>query len=198
MCSVNLGVFLAVQMRLLNLPMQLKRLSIEATQEKLRKYESLKRAEPEMRIVPAKSSAGVVKLNLNETAQSETSESEDDTVSYKSFNEDEESSHMDFVLSRQRQNKAHEIDTSQYMSCASILEKQEHIDNEMICLNASSLNSTMTSIRSTRSIRLTTNQITPGFSSITDCLNNPRFIIKHLASKPKKTWVLPRYTGCLR
>lgn len=160
--NVNLGVYLAVQMRLLNLPMQLRRLSIEAAQDKLRKYESLKRSVPEMKLVPAKTNSGLVKLSLNETLHSETSESEDDTLSYKSFNEND-SSHLDFVLSR-KQNKAHEIDTSQYMSCASILDKQERIENELQCLNNSQLNSTMTSIRSTRSIKLTTDQITPGLT----------------------------------
>lgn len=177
--KVNLSVYLAVQMRLLRLPMTLKRYNNRTTQKKLAQYEKLTKSSMPLNMIVAKNKSGIVKLNLSHQNQSELSGEDDDTITNKSFDDDEE--HLNFIVAKD----SDRFDMSKYLSYASILSRQENelkiVDNNStFCDISTSLITESYRSRGNSSqltSRLITNHITPDLNLITDTLSNPRYLL---------------------
>lgn len=177
--TVNIAIYLAVQMRLMRIPMQLKRFSPAVTQEKLRRNEQTKKFHDTIHMELDRNYSGMLKLNLSyDQKSSECNDDtyidysdDDDTSTIKSF--DNYQDHLKF----QSDEKSNIIDLSRYMSCASIISKQE----EQNARNNDSMSS-----RSFLSKKQSVSQyIAPMSSSILDILSNPTYILPKEVDKGK-------------
>lgn len=115
--NVNFGVYLAVQMRLLRLPMKLQRFNPRVTQDKLKKIQQLRQNNSNILVTLDSSRVGALKFNKIEekkkpVAQANLDSDESDTDTIKSEGEDtatiaetddeEEIRHHDFISPKDR------------------------------------------------------------------------------------------------
>lgn len=163
--TVNIAIYLAVQMRLMRIPMQLKQFSSAVTKEKLKRNEQAKKFQNKINMELNKNNSGMIKLNLSCDQNSELNETyeysdEDDNSTIKSFDDLQE--HLNFPSD----GKKSVIDISRYMSCASIFNKQEQqAKNDRFDI-ASEINSKTFSTKFTNKS-----------NSILDILSNPAYIL---------------------
>ncbi len=126
---VHLGVYLAVQIRMLRLPMRLKRLTANASQEAMRE---LMRKSTSMYVTYDTKCSGA--LRFDQYYEDDLSE-DDDTMSNSNdsdasdtLTEDSaDDSNLDFILNKQPANR--QIDTTRYMSHASIANLNETVSS---------------------------------------------------------------------
>ena len=156
---INFGVYLAVLMRLLRTPLRLQRFTPKVTEEKRRRLEMYMKSgnTNSENMTIEKSKSGVVKFNiaqnLNNKLVEGTSELEetiatsDDeqytTLNMTSNNEqsdnDEDNDHLRFITNSKKNKKLGkcELDTSRYLSCASVLNKHHEVIENSSEMNGS-------------------------------------------------------------
>ena len=171
--SVNFGVYLAVKMRLINLPLKLKRYTTEFKNEKLKRIEQSKKEMPNYSITVDKDLIGGLKLNITSMRSEKESDSDGaSTIGPGSDMDRQERDLTDFMSPK----ASRLIDTSVYLSCASILDQREKYKESGDHMSVS---------RSSSNRQLASSRITPNASTIIEHLSNPKYLLPPAVDKGK-------------
>ncbi len=172
--NVNIAVYLAVQMRLLRTSLRLQKFTQKAINEKSAKLDLYRKSVAGKTVTIGKNRSGVVKFSylnnkLSELEETLTSD-HDDSFNEQSGDEDADNEHLNFITNT-RKKMNDDFDTSQYLSCATILSKQEMGEKAVNVRGGSystldtSIISRASSIISSSSLivpSLSSNRLTPG------------------------------------